>query len=136
MINRLTDRNSQFRKLGVVIKNFFSRTCNKNTYLRLQPCYLYLISKLRCFRVFNKRLRALNWEDVRFSGGSCSPENFWYEVTAVSSSLVLSKAISSSQNFSLFLSWNNNSKGSKNSEYSINPGLTEKLRTLHKTFFS
>ena len=52
VINLLTDRNSQFRKLGVVIKNFFSGTYNKNTYLRLQPCYLYLISKLRCFRVF------------------------------------------------------------------------------------
>ena len=33
------------------------------------------------------------------------------------------------------MSRNNNSKGSKNSNYSINPGLTEKLRPLHKTFF-
>ena len=30
------------------------------------------------------------------------------------------------------MSWNNNSKGNKNSEYSINPGLTEKLRPLYK----
>ena len=30
----------------------------------------------------------------------------------------------------------NNSKGSKNSQYSSNPGLTEKLRPLCKTFFS
>ena len=34
------------------------------------------------------------------------------------------------------MSRNNNSKGNKNSEYSINPGLTEKLRPLHKTVFS
>ena len=34
------------------------------------------------------------------------------------------------------MSRNNNSKHNKNSEHSINPGLTEKLRPLHKTFFS
>ena len=34
------------------------------------------------------------------------------------------------------MSRNNNSKGSKNSNYSINPGLTEKLRLLRRTFFS
>ena len=33
------------------------------------------------------------------------------------------------------MSRNNNSKGNKNSEYSINQGLTEKLRSLHKTLF-
>ena len=31
---------------------------------------------------------------------------------------------------------NNNSKFNKNFEYSINPGLTEKLRPLQKAFFS
>ena len=34
------------------------------------------------------------------------------------------------------MSWNDNSKDSKNSEYSNNPDLIEKLRPLHKTFFS
>ena len=34
------------------------------------------------------------------------------------------------------MSQNNNSNGSRNCEYSVDPGLTEKLRPLHKTFFS
>ena len=84
---------------------------------------------------FDRRLRALNSEDVRFSGGSQSLEKFWYEVSAVSSSLALITDISSLHKSSCFMSWNNNSQGNKNSEYSINPGLTEKLRPLHKTFF-
>ena len=37
---------------------------------------------------FDRHLRALN-SDVTFSGGSQSLEKFWYEVSAVSSSLVL-----------------------------------------------
>ena len=86
---------------------------------------------------FNRRLKALlNSEDVRFSGGSQSLEKFWYEVSAVSSSLALITDISSLHKSSRFMSRNNNSKGNKNSEYSINPGLTEKLRALHKMFFS
>ena len=85
---------------------------------------------------FNRRLKALlNSEDVRFSGGSQSIEKFWYEVSAVSSSLALNTDISSLHISSRFMSQNNNLKGNKNSEYSINPGLTEKLRPLHKTFF-
>ena len=32
------------------------------------------------------------------------------------------------------MSRNNNSKGSKNFEYSVNPGFNEKLSPLHKTF--
>ena len=84
---------------------------------------------------FESHLRALNSEDVRFSGDSQSLEKFWYEVSAVSSSLASIKDISSLHKSSCFMSWNNNSKGNKNSEYSINPGLTEKLRPLHKTFF-
>ena len=36
--------------------------------------------------------------------------------------------------FSRFMSHNNNSKRSKNSEYSTNLGLDEKLWPLHKTF--
>ena len=34
------------------------------------------------------------------------------------------------------MSRNSNSKSRKNSEYFVNPGLTEKLRLLPKTFFS
>ena len=33
------------------------------------------------------------------------------------------------------MSQDNNSKGNENSEYSINPGLSEKLRPLHKLLF-
>ena len=58
----------------------------KNTYLRSQQCYLFLLSELRCLS-FDKRFRALNSEDVRFSSGSWSLEKFWYQVSAVSSSL-------------------------------------------------
>ena len=72
---------------------------------------------------------------ARFLGGSQSLERFWYEVSAVSSSLASIKDKSSLHKSSRFMSWNNNSKGNKNFEYSINPGLTEKLRLLHKTFF-
>ena len=72
----------------------------------------------------------------RFSGGSRSLEKFRYEISSVSSSLVLIKDISSLHKPSRFVSRNNNSEGNKNSEYSINLGLTEKLRPLHKTFFS
>ena len=38
--------------------------------------------------------------------------------------------------FFCFTSRNNNSKGSKNSEYSIDFGFTEKLGPLHNTIFS
>ena len=71
----------------------------------------------------DKRLRALNSEGVRFSGRSRSLEKFWYEVSAVSSSLALIKNIFSLHKSSPFTSRNNNSKGSKNSEYSFNPSL-------------
>ena len=84
---------------------------------------------------FDRRLRALNSEDVRFSGGSQALEKFWYEVSAVSNSLALITDISLLHKSLRFMSRNNNSKGNKNSEYSINPGLTEKLRALHKMFF-
>ena len=88
------------------------------------------------FLFFDKRLRTLNWEGVRFSGRFQSLEKFWYEVYAVSSRLALIKDIFSLHKYSCFILRNNNSKGSKNSEYSINAGLTEKLMPLHKTFFS
>ena len=84
---------------------------------------------------FDRRLRALNSEDVRFSGSSQSLEMFWYEVSAVSSSPALITDISSLHISSRFMSQNNVLKGNKNSEYSINLGFTKKLRPLHKTFF-
>ena len=54
----------------------------------------------------------------------------------MSSSVALNTDISSLHRSSRFMSQNNNSKGNKNSEYSINPGLTEKLRALYQMFFS
>ena len=84
---------------------------------------------------FDKRLRALNSGDVRFSGGSGSLEKFWYEASAVSSSLALIKDTSSLQKSSCLMSRNNNLKGNTNSEYSINPSLTQKLRPLKKRSF-
>ena len=86
------------------------------------------------FLFFEKRLRALNSEGIRFSEGSRSLEKFWYEVSAVSSSLALIKDISSLHKSSRFMSWNNNSKGSRNSEYSINLGLIEKFRLLQYNY--
>ena len=85
---------------------------------------------------FDRRLRALNSKDIRLSGGSRSLQKFWYEVSAVSGSLALITDMCSLHKSSRFMSRNNNSKSNKNSEHSINPGLTEKLRPLHKTFFS
>ena len=73
---------------------------------------------------------------LRFKLAKRHLNKFSYEVSAVSSSLALITDISLLHKSSCFMSQNNNSKGNKNSEYSINPGLTEKLRPLHKTFFS
>ena len=56
-------------------------------------------------------------------------KKFLYEASAVSSSLASSKC-------SRFRSRNDNLKGGKNSEYSVNQDFTEKLRPLRKTFFS
>ena len=53
----------------------------------------------------------------------------------MSNCVALIKEISSLHKSSRFILQNNNSKGSKNSEYSVNVGLTEILRPLHKTFF-
>ena len=66
---------------------------------------------------------ALNSDDVRFSGRSRSLEKFRYEVSGQSPSLTLINDISSLHKFSCFMLRNNNSKGSKITEYSINPGL-------------
>ena len=85
--------------------------------------------------IFNRHLKALNSEDVRFSGGSRSLEMFWYEVSAVSSSLALITDISPLHKSSRFISRNNVSKGNKNFQYSINLGLTKKLRPLQETGF-
>ena len=70
------------------------------------------------FLFFDKRLRALNSEGAKFSGGSGSLEMFWCELySAVFSILTLIKDILSLHNSSSFMSQNNNSKDSKNSEY-------------------
>lgn len=50
----------------------------------------------------------------------------------MSNSLTLIKDMSSLR----FMSQNNNSKRTKNSQYSIDPGFTEKLRPLQKPFSS
>ena len=63
-------------------------------------------------------------------------QKFLLEVSAVSSILVSVKDITLSHKSSSFISRDNSSKGSNKAEHSINPGLTEKLRPLHKTFFS
>ena len=92
--------------------------------------------RLTMFLLFGKRLRALNSEGVTFWGGSQSLEKFCYEAQDVSNSLALIKDLTPLHKFSCFMSQNNNSNGSRNFEYSGDPGLTEKLRPLHKTFFS
>ena len=66
------------------------------------------------------------------SGGSQSPEKFWYEVSTASSSLARIKDIFSLHKSSRFMLRN------ENSEYPINltgTSLIEKLRPLHKLLF-
>ena len=82
----------------------------------------------------DKRLRASKSEDVRFSGGFPSLEKFWFEVSVASSSQALIIHISLLHKSSRFMSRNNNSKGNKNSEYSVNPGPTKK-QGLYKNQF-
>ena len=48
----------------------------------------------------------------------------------MSSSLAVIEEISSSYKSSLSMSQDNNSKGKKKSDYAMNTGLTEKLRTF------
>ena len=67
MINLLTSRNVKFRKLGVAIKNFFNRT-----YIRTLDNSDNSVAYI-CFLdndVFDKCLRAVNPEGVKFSYGS------------------------------------------------------------------
>ena len=136
MINLLTGRNVKFRKLRFVIKYFFNHN-NIRTFISKITTVIPLSAFwMTTFLFFDKWLRAVYSEGGRFSGGSRSLETFLYEVSAVSNSLSLIKDISSLHKSSRFISSNNNSKGSKNYEYSINPGLTKKLKPLHKTFFS
>ena len=54
----------------------------------------------------------------------------------MSNSLALIKDMSSLRKIVRFMSRNNNSKGTKNSHYSIDPRFTEKLRPLQKRFSS
>ena len=76
------------------------------------------------FLFLNKCLKALNSGAVKFSDGVWSLEKLSYEDKAVSSNLAFIKDKSSLGKFSCFTSRNGNSKGSKNSEYSIDSGLT------------
>ena len=82
----------------------------------------------------DKRLRASKSEDVRFSGFP-SLEKFWFEVSVASSSQALIIHISLLHKSSRFMSRNNNSKGNKNSEYSVNPGPTKK-QGLYKSVYT
>ena len=82
-----------------------------------------------CMTIFlflHNCLKALN-SDVKFSDGLWSLEELSYDKKSVSSTLAFIKDKSSPQMFSCFTTHNNNSKGSKNSEYSTNLGFTEKL---------
>ena len=88
------------------------------------------------FLFFDKCLEALNSDSVKFSDGLWSLEKLSYEDKAVSSNLAFIKDKSSLCTFSCFATRNSNSKGSKNSDYSIYLGFTEKLRPLHNTLFS
>lgn len=54
----------------------------------------------------------------------------------MSNSLALIKDMSSLRKIVRFMSRNNNSKGTKNSHYSIDSRFTEKLRPLQKPFSS
>ena len=82
----------------------------------------------------DKRVRASNSEDIRFSGGFRSLEKFWFEVSVVSSSQALIIHISLLHKSSRFMSRNNNSKSNKNSEYSVNPGPSKKQGLLTNQF--
>ena len=61
-------------------------------------------------------------------------ENLSHEETAVSSNLTVIKDKSSLHKFSYFTCGNNNLKGSKNFEYSIDLGLTEKFSLRYMLF--
>ena len=72
----------------------------------------------------DKCLKALNSDALKFSDGLRSLEKLLYEVKAVSSNLAFVKDKSSLHKFSYFTSRKNNSKGSKNPEYSVDFGFT------------
>ena len=72
---------------------------------------------------------------VKDSDGLWSLEKLSYEDKAASSNLAFGKDKSLLQKFSCFTSWNNNSKGSENSEYSTDLGFTEKLSPVNNTLY-
>ena len=78
------------------------------------------------FLFLDKCLKASN-SNVKFSDGLWSQEKNSYDDKSVSSTPAFIKDKSSLHKFSCFTSQNNNSKGSKNSEYSTDSGFTEKL---------
>ena len=88
------------------------------------------------FLFLDKCLKALNSDTVKFYNRLWSLEKLSYEDKAVSSNPAFIKDKSSLHKSSCFTTRNSNSKGSKNSEYSIDLRFTEKLRSLHNTLFN
>ena len=69
---------------------------------------------------------------VKFSDGLGSLKKNWYDKKAMSSNLAFIKNKFSLHKFSCFISANDDSKGSKNSEYSIDLSFTWILIPMHK----
>ena len=80
------------------------------------------------FLFLDKCLKALNSDAIKFPDGLQSLEKLSYEDKTVPSNLAFIKDKSSLHILSCFTSRNINSKGSKNTEYSVDLGFTEKLR--------
>ena len=93
-------------------------------------------SWMTIFLFLEKCLKVLKSEVVKFSDGPRSLEKLLHENKVVSSNVAFFKDKLSLHKFCYFTSQNSNSKGSKNSEYSIKLGFTGKLRHLHNTLFS
>ena len=80
MINLLTSRNVKFRKRGVVIKNLFIDAYVSEHLSKITTVLSLSAFCMTTFLFFDRRLGAINYEGVTFSGGSRSLETFLYEV--------------------------------------------------------
>ena len=85
-----------------------------------------VLSSGRIFLSLDKCLKGLNSSAVKFSDGSWSLGKLSYQDQALPSNLAFIKRKSSVHKFFRFTSRNNNPKGSKNSEYLIELGFTER----------
>ena len=85
-----------------------------------------VLSSGRIFLCLDKCLKGLNSSVVKFSDGSWSLGKLSYQDQALPSNLAFIKRKSSVHKFFRFTSRNNNPKGSKNSEYLIELGFTER----------